>query len=111
MSAAAKEPTALEKKWAEEAVKHVPSLEDAYTAEGFKPDMLDETVIDRIPTPTGWRIAILPYRGAEKTKGGIALSDPAQAAGFDGVWLCLEDWSARVRRRGQVPDRPVVQKG
>ena len=78
MSAVAKEPTALEKKWAEEAVKHVPSLEDAYTAEGFKPDMLDETVIDRIPTPTGWRIAILPYRGAEKTKGGIALSEETQ---------------------------------
>ena len=78
MSAVAKEPTALEKKWAEEAVKHVPSLEDAYTAEGFKPDMLDETVIDRIPTPTGWRIAILPYRGAEKTKGGIALSVETQ---------------------------------
>ena len=69
MSAAAKEPTALEKK---------SSLEDAYTAEGFKPDMLDETVIDRIPTPTGWRIAILPYRGAEKTKGGIALSEETQ---------------------------------
>lgn len=78
MSVAATEPTALEKKWAEEAAKHVPSLEDAYTAEGFKPDKLDETVIDRIPTPTGWRIAILPYRGAEKTKGGIALAEETQ---------------------------------
>ena len=78
MSAAAKEPTALEKKWAEEAAKHVPSLEDAYTAEGFKPEKLDESVVDRIPTPTGWRIAILPYRGAEKTKGGIALAEETQ---------------------------------
>lgn len=78
MSAVVKEPTALEKKWAEEAAKHVPSLEDAYTAEGFKPEKLDEAVIDRIPTPTGWRIAILPYRGAEKTKGGIALSEETQ---------------------------------
>ncbi len=78
MSAVVKEPTALEKKWAEEAAKHVPSLEDAYTAEGFKPEKLDEAVIDRIPTPTGWRIAILPYRGADKTKGGIALSEETQ---------------------------------
>ena len=31
--------------------------------------------MDRIPSPTGWRIVILPYRGAEKTKGGIVLSD------------------------------------
>lgn len=73
-----KEMTALEKKWAEEAAQHVPTLEDAYTAEGFKPENLDKTVVDRIPTPTGWRIAILPYRGAERTKGGIALSEETQ---------------------------------
>lgn len=78
MSAAAKEPTALEKKWAEEAANKVPTLEDAYTADGFKPEQLDAAVVDRIPTPTGWRIAILPYRGAEKTKGGIALSEETQ---------------------------------
>jgi co-chaperonin GroES (HSP10) len=35
-------------------------------------------VKSRIPTPTGWRIAILPYRGAEKTKGGIVLSEETQ---------------------------------
>jgi len=39
---------------------------------------LDESVLDRIPTPTGWRIAILPYRGADKTKGGIALAEETQ---------------------------------
>jgi co-chaperonin GroES (HSP10) len=78
VKAAAKEPTALEKKWAAEAEKHVPSLEDAYTAEGLKPDKLHESVLNRIPTPTGWRIAILPYRGAEKTKGGIALAEETQ---------------------------------
>lgn len=78
MRLASQEPTALEKKWAEEAANKVPTLEDAYTEEGFKPEKLDEAVVDRIPTPTGWRIAILPYRGAEKTKGGIALSEETQ---------------------------------
>ena len=78
MSAATKELTALEKKWAEEEATKVPSLEDAYTADGFKPEKLDESVVDRIPTPTGWRIAILPYRGADKTKGGIALAEETQ---------------------------------
>lgn len=78
MNAIVKEPTALEKKWAEEAAAHVPSLEDAYTAEGLKPDKLHAVVLNRIPTPTGWRIAILPYRGAEKTKGGIALAEETQ---------------------------------
>ena len=70
--------TELEKKWAVEAEKHIPSLEDAYTAEGLKPEQLHKAVLDRIPTPTGWRIAILPYRGAEKTKGGIALAEQTQ---------------------------------
>jgi len=70
------EMTALEKKWAEEASAHVPSLNDAYDKEGsLIVDKIEQKVMDRIPTPTGWRIVILPYRGAEKTKGGIVLSD------------------------------------
>jgi co-chaperonin GroES (HSP10) len=68
--------TALEKKWAEEASAHVPSLDDAYDKEGsLIVEKIEQKVMDRIPTPTGWRIVILPYRGAEKTKGGIVLSD------------------------------------
>ena len=78
MSAEKKVLTALEQKWQEEEANKVPSLEDAYTVEGLKPQNLDQTVIDRIPTPTGWRIAILPYRGADKTKGGIALAEETQ---------------------------------
>jgi co-chaperonin GroES (HSP10) len=70
------EMTALEKKWAEEASAHVPSLDDAYDKEGsLIVEKIEQKVMDRIPTPTGWRIVILPYRGAEKTKGGIVLSD------------------------------------
>ena len=63
------EMTALEKKWAEEATAHVPSLDDAYDKEGsLIVDKIEQKVMDRIPTPTGWRIVILPYRGAEKPK-------------------------------------------
>jgi len=78
MSLEVKKMTALETKWQNEETRRAPSLEDAYTAEGLKPENLDVMVLDRIPTPTGWRIAILPYRGAEKTKGGIALSEETQ---------------------------------
>jgi co-chaperonin GroES (HSP10) len=70
--------TALERKWAEEAANKQPALEDAYTESGFDPAKLDQAVIDTIPKPTGWRIAILPYRGAEKTKGGIVLAEETQ---------------------------------
>lgn len=70
--------TALERKWAEEAQSKAPSLDDAYSESGFSPEKLHQSVKDMIPTPTGWRIAILPYRGAEKTKGGIVLSEETQ---------------------------------
>jgi chaperonin GroES len=70
--------TALERKWREEADTKGPSLDDAYTEDGFNPEKLEQAVRDRIPTPTGWRIAVLPYRGAEKTKGGIVLSEETQ---------------------------------
>jgi co-chaperonin GroES (HSP10) len=51
-------------------------LDDAYDKEGsLIVEKIEQKVMDRIPTPTGWRIVILPYRGAEKTKGGIVLSD------------------------------------
>jgi len=71
--------TALERKWQQKALEKGPSLDDAYTADGgFDPSKLESAVMDRIPTPTGWRIAILPYRGAEKSKGGIVLSEETQ---------------------------------
>lgn len=70
--------TALERKWRDENAAKQPTLEDAYSEEGFDPTKLDDSVLDRIPSPTGWRIAILPYRGAEKTKGGIVLSEETQ---------------------------------
>ena len=29
----------------------------------------------KLPEPTGWRILVLPHKGAGKTKGGVYLSD------------------------------------
>jgi len=63
---------ALEEKWAAKP----PELSDAYTEDGdLQIDKLDQEVADRIPRPTGWRIVLLPYRGAVKSKGGIQLAD------------------------------------
>ena len=68
--------TALEQKWAEEAATKKPELTDAYKRDGgIDVKKIDEAVMDRIPKPTGWRIVILPYRGTNKSKGGIALAD------------------------------------
>lgn len=74
--------TALEQKWKEEAEEKEaagPNLNDAYDEEGnFDPDQLSQSVKDRIPTPVGWRIAILPFRGPKQTKGGIVLAEETQ---------------------------------
>jgi|TARA_R110000868_G_scaffold128447_1_gene336576 co-chaperonin GroES (HSP10) len=69
--------TALERKWAEEAVSRQPTLDDAYKNDGevLDPNAVPASVLEHLPIPTGWRILVLPYRGPDKTKGGIALAD------------------------------------
>ena len=39
------------------------------------PNRLDHDSLQRMPSPTGWRILILPYQGKGKTEGGILLPD------------------------------------
>ena len=39
------------------------------------PSLADQSLIDRLPSPTGWRLLILPYRGKGKTEGGLYLPD------------------------------------
>ena len=38
------------------------------------PSTLKDSLLNRMPSPTGWRLLILPYRGKGLTSGGIALS-------------------------------------
>ena len=35
-------------------------------------------LLEKLPTPTGYRLLVLPYAGPQKTKGGIYLSDKTQ---------------------------------
>ena len=39
------------------------------------PSLADQSLIDGMPSPTGWRLLILPYRGKGKTEGGLYLPD------------------------------------
>ena len=39
------------------------------------PSLIEKSLIERMPKPTGWRLLILPYRGKGKTEGGILLPD------------------------------------
>jgi hypothetical protein len=38
------------------------------------PTLVDKSLIERMPSPTGWRMLILPYRGRGVSKGGIVLT-------------------------------------
>ena len=38
----------------------------------------NKDLLDRLPSPTGYRLLVLPYAGPEKTKGGLYLSDTTQ---------------------------------
>ena len=37
------------------------------------PSLLDKSVLERMPQPTGWRMLVLPYKGKGVSEGGIQL--------------------------------------
>jgi hypothetical protein len=79
------------------------TLEDAYQEEPYlRPENIGETLLEKLPSPTGWRILILPYRGVGKTTGGIALPN------FHASRVCFESWRFSVQRSRKVSHRSVV---
>ena len=58
--------------------EQVATLEEAYKEEHktfLDPEAIGASLLERLPTPTGWRILILPYGGKGTTEGGILLAD------------------------------------
>ena len=87
------------------------------------PTLLDNTLLERMPNPTGWRLLILPYRGKGTTDGGIHLPDKTLEEGQiqtvvsyvikqgplaykdtekfpDGAWCKEKDWIIIARYAG-----------
>jgi hypothetical protein len=54
----------LEEKYKEEAKTAEP------TREPLNPENI-KSVVDELPTPSGWRLLVLPFTPKEKTSGGI----------------------------------------
>ena len=53
-----------------------PSVTDAYVSEEEKvldPSVLDKSLVERMPNPSGYRLLVLPYKGKGVTDGGIQL--------------------------------------
>ena len=59
-------------------VDNIVSIEKAYVKPGERvldPTKIPEETLGRLPSPTGWRLLILPYAGKGKTEGGVILPD------------------------------------
>lgn len=53
-----------------------PSVLGAYVSEEEKvldPSVLDKSLVERMPNPSGYRLLVLPYKGKGTTDGGIQL--------------------------------------
>ena len=66
-----------------ETPKRTEALLDAYKAKEevktvLDPNAIAKSTLDKLPTPTGYRLLVLPFAGPKKTKGGIILSDTTQ---------------------------------
>ena len=66
-----------------ETPKRTEALLDAYKAKEeietvLDPKSIKKSTLDKLPTPTGYRLLVLPFAGPKKTKGGIILSDNTQ---------------------------------
>ena len=72
-----------------------------------------EPAMERVPQATGWRMVILPYKGVEKTKGGLLLTDKAieEQQLTTNVGLILSMGSDAYADKNKFPDGPWCKKG
>ena len=66
-----------------ETPKRTEALLDAYKAKEeietvLDPKAIKKSTLDKLPTPTGYRLIVFPFEGPKKTKSGIILSDNTQ---------------------------------
>jgi chaperonin GroES len=92
----------------------VSHLADVYTTQKprLNPDAIGASLLERMPSPTGWRILILPYRGKEKTAGGIILPDEVQEKSqiSTQVGYVLKVGPLAYKDESKFPDGPWCQE-
>ena len=57
-----------------ELPKHREALQEKYQEKNKEPLNPDNIQKDQLPTPSGWRLLVLPFTPKEKTKGGILIA-------------------------------------
>jgi len=89
------------------------SKEELETVLDTKSIEQDVNLLDRLPTPTGYRILVLPYAGPKKTKGGLYLSDKTQAT-IQMTTVCayvLKVGDLAYKDKEKFPNGPWCNKG
>jgi hypothetical protein len=72
-----------------DSIASKPSVTDAYVNEDNRvldPSVLDKSLVERMPNPTGYRLLVLPYKG----KGPLAYQDYEKFG--DDPWCEVGDW-------------------
>ena len=77
------------------------------------PGKIGEDLLDRMPSPTGWRLLILPYRGKGKTEGGIYLPNTVveENSVSTQVGYVLKVGELAYGDKTKFPDGPWCEKG
>ena len=89
------------------------SKEELETVLDTKTIEQDVNLLDKLPTPTGYRILVLPYAGPKKTKGGVYLSDKTQAT-IQMTTVCayvLKVGDLAYKDKEKFPNGPWCEKG
>lgn len=97
----------------EEISEAVKSMYSTPQERVLNPDLIDKPLLERMPTPTGWRLLILPYRGKGVTEGGIVLPgkvvDDGQLQTVVGYVLKVGDLA--YKDKAKFPDGPWCEQG
>ena len=103
-----------------EVPKHKEALLDAYKSKEETQTFLDAksvsentSLLERLPSPTGWRILVLPYAGPKKTKGGIILTDNTSET-IQMTTVCayvLKVGELAYKDKEKFPDGPWCKEG
>ena len=89
------------------------SKEELETVLDTKTIEQDVNLLDKLPTPTGYRILVLPYAGPKKTKGGVYLSGKTQAT-IQITTVCayvLKVGDLAYKDKEKFPNGPWCNKG
>lgn len=100
----------------EAASEGVANLAAAYkdvTDKVLDPEAIGGSLLERMPTPTGWRLLILPYRGKGKTDGGIYLPDKVveEQTVSTQVGYVLKVGNLAYMDKEKFPEGPWCEKG